>query len=348
MIGIDISDRSIKIAEVASSSHPQFKTVCWSPLPAGLLSRGIVQDVPLLVRHLQTTCGKCSPFPLSKGPVVASIPETRSFVRVLDLPILSDQETDEAVIWAIRKDLPFDLDHVYIGWQSIVSSTSANVRQVLVGAAQRAVIDPLLEALDGAGFMVVALELESQAMVRSLLPLDSGSLEGIVILDLGANTTKIIYFDRGTMRITVDVSNGGDRLTAELVRVFNLTPDIAAEKKSVIGVIAREGEDGAIASTLRTAVLALGQQVRSTIEATLPQLPSGGTVRGILLSGGGANLPGIRDIFGEVFPGIPVQIGNPLANLTITSSMHVTAISPQDASHFVTALGLALRPFDAH
>lgn len=348
MIGIDISDRSVKIAEVSSASHPQFKTVCWSPLPAGLLRRGIVQDVPLLVQHLKATCGKCSPFPLSQGPVVASIPETRSFIRVLDLPILSDAETDEAVTWAIRKDLPFDLDHVYIGWQPIASSTSANVRQVLVGAAQRAVIDPLLAALDGAGFMVVALELESQAMVRSLLPLDCELLEGIVILDLGANTTKIIYFDRGTMRITVDVPSGGDRLTAELARVFNLAPEIAAEKKSVIGVIAREGEDGAIASTLRTAVLALAQQVRSTIEASLPQLPTGGTVRGILLSGGGANLPGIRDVFGEVFSGIPVQIGNPLTNLMIESSSHATSISPQDASHFVTALGLALRPSDAY
>ncbi|OGY31179.1 MAG: hypothetical protein A3C02_04035 [Candidatus Andersenbacteria bacterium RIFCSPHIGHO2_02_FULL_45_11] len=339
MIGIDISDRSVKIAEVSSASRPQFKTVCWSPLPAGLLRRGIVQDVPTLIEHLKTTCGKCSPFPLSQGPIVASIPETRSFIRVLDVPILSQQETDEAVQWAIRKDLPFDLKSVYVGWQPIASSSSVNMRQVLVGAAQRAVIDPLLAALDGAGFSVVALELESQAMVRSLLPLDSASIEGVVICDLGASTTKIIYFDRGAMRLTADVPSGGDRLTAELVRAFSITPEIAAEKKSIIGVIARNGEDGAIATTLRGAVLALAQEVHSTIESALPQLPGGGSVRGILLSGGGANLPGIRDIFGEVFPGIPVQIGNPLTNLTSPAM----SISPQDASHFVTALGLALR-----
>lgn len=343
MIGIDISDRSVKIAEVSSGSRPQFRTVCWSPLPAGLLRRGIVQDVSTLVQHLKSTCLKCSPVALSQSPVVASIPETRSFIRVLDLPPLSDQETDEAVKWAIRKDLPFDLDHVYVGWQPILSSTTANIRQVLVGAAQRAVIDPLLSALDGAGFPVVALELESQAMVRSLLPLDSASLEGIVICDLGASTTKIIYFDRGAMRLTVDVPSGGDRLTAELVRVFGLTPEIAVEKKSVIGVIARDGEDGAIASTLRDEVLVLVQQVRTSIEAAFPQLPGGGSVRGILLSGGGANLPGIRDIFSEIFSGIPVQIGNPLTNLMVESSSHTMSISPQDASHFVTALGLALR-----
>lgn len=343
MIGIDISDRSIKIAEIAVRAKPEFRTVCWSPLPEGLLQRGVVQDVPSVIQHLQDTCLKCSPLPLSKSPVVASIPETRSFIRVLDLPLLSEQETDEAVKWAIRKDLPFDLDHVYIGWQPIIGGTAANMRQVLVGAAQRAVIDPLLAVLDGAGFSVVALELDSQAIVRSLLPLDSSSVEGIVICDLGATTTKVIYFDRGSMRFTVDVPMGGDSLTAELTRAYTLTPEVAAEKKSVIGVIAREGEDGAIASTLRTAVLRLVQQVKAGVEASLPQLSGGGSIHGVLLSGGGANLPGIRDVFAEVFAGIPVQVGDPLVNVEVASSSRTLTISPQDASHFVTALGLALR-----
>lgn len=346
MIGIDISERSVKIAEVTSSSRPHFTTICWSPLAPGLIQKDIVQDVPLLVQALKATCSKCSPFPLSKSPVVASISERRSFMRVVDLPLLSDTETDEAVKWAIRNDLPFDLDHVYISWQPIAGSYTANVRQILVGAAQRAVVDPLLAALDGAGFTVVALELEAQAMVRSLLPLDSSSIEGVVICDLGAGTTKIIYFDRGAIRITVDVPIGGDKLTAELVRVFQFTPEVAAEKKSVIGVMAREGEDGVVASTLRGAVLQLVEQVKSAIEKATSSLSGARTVKGILLSGGGTNLPGIRDIFAEVFSGIPVQIGNPLTNLISESSAHTMTVSSQDASHFVTALGLALRKVD--
>jgi type IV pilus assembly protein PilM len=346
MIGIDISDRSVKIAEVTNDARPQFRTVCWSPITPHLLRRGIVQDVSTLIQELKNTCTKCSPLPLSDSPVVASIPETRSFIRVLELPILSDQETDEAVKWAIRKDLPFDLENVYISWQPIPGIAAANMRQVVVGAAQRAVIDPLLLALDGAGFEVVGLELEAQAMVRSLLPIDSEGLEGIVICDLGASTTKLIYFDRGAMRFTADVPSGGDRLTQELVNAFGLTSDIASEKKSVIGVIAREGEDGSIAFTLRQAVLALLNQVQQAIEGGISQLSRSGGVKGILLSGGGANLPGIRDVFGEVFAGIPVQIGNPLTNLVSENFSRGTFISPQDASHFVTALGLSLRRFD--
>lgn len=343
MIGIDISDRSIKIAEVAGGKFPEFRTVCWSSLSPDLMKKGIVQDVPTLVQEIRQTFTKCSPLPLTHTDAVASIPERHSFVGVLDLPIMSDGETDEAVKWAIRKDLPFDLDKVYLDWQPISGPAGTAMRQVVVGAAQKAVIDPLLLALDGAGLVVKALELEVQAMVRSLLPLDSLSLQGIVICDLGATTTKIIYFDRGSMRFTLDISKGGDSLTQALIDQIGLAEGEAAEKKSVIGVLAREGDDGAIANTIRAALLALLGDVQRAIQGGLLQLSGGSGIQGILLSGGGANLPGIRDVFAEVFPGIPIELGNPLINLVGLRGKSSLSISPQDASHFVTAIGLALR-----
>lgn len=343
MIGIDISDRSIKIAEVSSDPGRQFKTICWSPLPADLIQRGIIQDVPRLAQEIQKTCTKCSPVPLSRDNVVVSIPERQSFIRVLDLPAMSDAETNEAVRWAIRKDLPFDLDHMYIDWQSISGAISANVRQVVVGAAQRAVVDPLLSAFDKAGFRVQAFELEAQAMVRSLLPLDSLSIEGVVICDLGATTTKLIYFDRGSMRWTIAIPSGGDSLTQTIRDAHGLSVEEASEKKAVIGAIAREGDDGAIALTLRNAALGLLGQVKNELDAALSLLSDSSGLKGILLSGGGANLPGIRDVFNEVFPGIPVEPGNPLINVNAGKSRRSVAISPQDAHHFVTAIGLALR-----
>ncbi len=348
MIGIDISDRSIKIAEVVHSGTPEFRTVCWSSLSPDLMQKGIVQDIPRMVQEIRQTFTKCSPLPLSQSDAVASIPERHSFVGVLDLPNMSDAETDEAVRWAIRKDLPFDLDRVYLDWQPIVGSPGAATRQVVVGAAQKAVIDPLLLALDGAGLTVRALELEVQAMVRSLLPLDAASLQGIMICDLGATTTKLIYFDRGSMRFTMNVSKGGDSLTDALVAQLGLDATVAAEKKAVIGVLAREGEDGAVANTIRAALLELLQGVQRAAQGGLMQVSGGsGTIQGILLSGGGANLPGIRDAFAEVFPGIPIELGNPLVNLAGAKNRGSMSISPQDASHFVTAIGLALRQSEA-
>jgi Tfp pilus assembly PilM family ATPase len=74
-----------------------------------------------------------------------------------------------------------------------------------------------------------------------------------------------------------------------------------------------------------------------------PQLQTENYIQTILLAGGAANLPGIQDIFTEVFPGIPVQMGNPWTNIISQGNNKTPPLSAQDASHFATALGLALR-----
>jgi type IV pilus assembly protein PilM len=341
MIGIDISDRSIKIVELVDSKKPKLHTVGWSPLPPNVMRRGVIRDVGLATAALQEALRKCSPVPVEGKTVVVSIPETQSFVRVLELPTMSHKELDEAVQWAVRQHIPFDLERVYLDWQP-VSASSGTHRQVLVGAAQRDVVDPLLAVLDNLDLQVVALELEAQAIVRSLLPRDAADVQGVLIVDLGATSTNVIFFDRGVMRFTTSVQVGGDDLTQQLAHTLRLQPSIAAEKKALVGVTSGTNDEQ-VAATLHEATLSLIQRVEQVVREMLTQSPADTSLRAILLSGGSANLPGLITVFAEVFPGLPIEIGNPWINLIGEDSKENAPLSPADAAHFVTALGLALR-----
>lgn len=343
MIGIDISDRSIKVVEIAGEEHARLRTAGWSPMDAALVRRGIIQDVPAVQQTLWEAFKKCSPLPAQQTMAVLSIPETQSFLRVLELPVMTATELDEAVRWAIRPHIPFDVDRMYIDWQLLdTPARTPGQRQVVVGAAQKAVVDPLLQVADGVELQVVALELEAQALVRSLLPRDAYDVVGVLLIDLGATSTNIIFFDRA-MRFTTSLQRGGDDLTQTLATQLKLQPSIAAEKKAIIGVqdVARDAQ---IAVTLRTATLQLVQQISQMVTEITTQIESPQGLRAILLAGGAANLPGIVNIFAEVFPGVPVQLGNPWINLTMGSEPDsALPLSPADASHFTTAIGLALR-----
>lgn len=341
MVGIDISDRSIKIAEIDSEGDSRLLSVCWSSLPPGAIRRGVVQDVPLVIAAVQDAFARCSPVPVAGRRVTASVPEIRSFVRVLDLPTMSDSETEEAVQWAVRQHVPFDLDRVYLDWQQLSKTPEQGRQLVLVGVAQRDVIDPLVEVLEGAALEVVALELEAQAIVRSLLPRNVADVQGVLIVDLGATSTNIIYFSEGAMRFTTSVQLGGDDLTNRLAQALNLQPAIAAEKKALIGISGSDDTD--VANALRGATLELVQRIEKVVREMGLQLQLNDYVRTILLAGGSANLPGIQDLFGEVFPGIPIQLGNPWTNIASAAGGQSQPLSAQDASHFATALGLALR-----
>lgn len=340
MIGLDISDRSIKVIDLADNAKHKLRTACWSPMAPNLMRRGVIQDAAGVVAGVKEALTRCTGAPFHGSTVVLSIPETQSFVRAIELPAMSVRETDEAVQWAIRQHIPFDLDRVYIDWQPIPNSARLDRQEVLVGAAQRDVIDPLLEVVDQVGLRVVALELEAQAIVRGLLPLDAQTITGVVIVDIGATSTNVIFFDRGSIRFTTSVQRGGDDLTQELAQTLRIAPSVAAESKA-------QGSGGEeVAATIQTAVLSLINQIGQIVQDMTKKYGIGDEIRAILLSGGSANLPGIVDLFAQVFPGVPIQVGNPLINLMGDPAKNDLPISQEDATHFATAIGLALRTVD--
>lgn len=119
MIGLDLSDKSVKIVEIADEKYPVLNNLCWAPIPEELLTDGIVQDVALVTDALKKAMNSCSAGTIKRGKVVASIPEVQSFVRVLQVPEMSQSEMDEAVQWAVRRHIPFDLEKVYIDWEDL-------------------------------------------------------------------------------------------------------------------------------------------------------------------------------------------------------------------------------------
>lgn len=343
MIGIDISDRSVKLIQVSSGDSPRLQTACWSSLPPNIIRRGVIQDITGMIVALKDSLTRCSPIPIESGKAVLSIPETQSFVRVLELPTMTPTELEEAVQWAVRQHIPFDLERVYLDWQLLPTAAGrSGYQQILVGAAQRDVVDPLLEVMDGTDLQVVAFELEAQAIVRSLLPRESVDVAGVLLVDLGATSTNVIYFDRGAMRFTTSIQRGGDDLTQQLAQELKLQPSIAAEKKAMVGV--QPGtSDAPIAATLRAGTLQLVQQINQVVREVMVSISTEASLRAVLLSGGAANLPGLVEVFAEVFPGIPVQMGNPWINLSVNEGKGAAPLSQADASHFTTAIGLALR-----
>lgn len=346
MVGIDISDRSIKVVEVSPGEPAVLRTVCWSPVPSSLIDRGVIKDISGVSAKLEEALVKCSPVAITGKRVVVSIPETQSFVRVIEIPIMPEKEIDEAVQWAVRQHIPFDLEWVYLDWQPLVSSArTPGHQQLLVGAARRDVVDPLMAVLDGLKLSVAALELEAQAVARSLLPMHELDVRGVLVVDLGATATNVVFYDQGTMRFTTSIQQGGDDLTNVLAQTLHLQPDIAAEKKASIGVGVG---DPSITEVLRSAAQQLVVRISQIVRQMMAQADETTHIQAILLAGGSANLPGIMEIFSEVFPGIPVELGNPWTNLEQNGKRVGLTLSTADALHFVTALGLALRPDDLY
>ena len=335
MIGIDISSRSIKIIRLSNGPHRRLLSHCWAAVPEKLIKKGVIQDVPAMQKILQEVFKKCR-LDL-RDDTIASIPETQSFLRVVEIPVMPDSDISEAVQWEVAQHIPFGLENVYIDWQPVhAGHTPASGRQeVLVGAAEKKVIDPLLQVLTGLGIELTAFELESQAIVRALISREMEMKKGLLIVDLGGSATNVVIFDHGTIRFTASLEKGSsDLLPAlgpeEAGRVDGAPKEVAAEVQAVM------------AQKLLPGLEEMVVEIKGIVEF-YNGIDTNHEVQEIFLTGGGANLPGFDQAVLKYFDNVHVQRGNPWVNVLPAGKDINLPLGIQESVHYSTALGLALR-----
>lgn len=335
MIGIDISDRSVKIVRLSNKRDRRLISHCWQAVPDPVIERGVIKDATALKKTLRETFKACR---LQLGDeVVASIPETQSFLRVIEIPLMDASEISEAVQWEVAQHIPFGLENVYIDWQPVVSGhTPASGRQeVLVGAAEKSVVDPLLQVLSDLGLRLAAFELESQAIVRALISREMERRKGLLIVDLGGSATNVIVFDHGTIRFTASLQKG----STDLLRQVSLdgADDLEGQPKEV-----PPDRQARIAEQLLPGLEELVIEIQGIVEF-YNGIDTEHEVKEIVLTGGGANLPGFDRAVIKYFDNVHVQRGNPWVNILPAGKDTHPPLGMRESVHYSTALGLALR-----
>ena len=179
MVGLDISDRSIKVAQLSNDRRRKLLASCWQEVPPGAITHGVITDEKLVRQAVTQALHQCAIRPSVNDAVVASIPEAESFLRVLEIPAMANDEVPEAIKWEVAPHIPFGIDDVFVDWQPVVGGSPAPGRlEVLVGVAEKKVVTPLHDVLSSIGLDVAALELESQAIVRALISNELKEKEG--------------------------------------------------------------------------------------------------------------------------------------------------------------------------
>lgn len=339
VIGLDVSDRSVKVVRLSDKRPRRLLSHCLVDVSAGVLESGVIRNAPKITEALRTALTACKIPIKQKTTVVASIPETQSFLRVVELPEMREDEVSEAVQWEVAQHIPFGLENVYVDWQGLPMGsghTPADGKQeILVGAAQRKVVDGLYQVFRTLGVDVAAFELESQALTRALVSPDMKARRGVLMVDLGGASTNVVIHDQGTIRFTASLQKGSDRmrdtLSKDHIETVNAQPDDVPP---------------AVAASIEGALSAMYQELVHEVRGIVDfynSIDPQHAVREIVLTGGGSNLPGLGRAFLQVFDNVHVQRGNPWVNVVDGHGGYTTPLSIGESVRYATAIGLALR-----
>lgn len=335
--GLDLDSESVKAVEISKS--PQglvLSGIINSKLPKGLFTNDNITDSDALGRALGKVFDKPDFGHFSTNHVVLNLPESKSFVRVIHIPIMSDAEIENAIPFEAESYIPIPIDQVYLDWQKL--SQVNDKMEILLIASPKEFVDKLIAAVEFAGFTPTAVEVESQSLCRALI--QKNSTETLLIADIAATRTDLIMVEKGNLQFTSSIPIAGATFTESIARDLGVAPSKAEEIKFKVG-LANSAEYPNIRTTLLPVLNNLVAEIKNILifhDQHSEIKPSK-----ILLSGGGARMSHLIDFFSPEFseiPGLKVELANPWININVKDQVK---ISNTDGLNLATPVGLALR-----
>ena len=280
---------------------------------------------------------------ITTNNVNIALPENHAYSKVIEMPSLSDDELSNAIYWEAEQYVPAPLDTVTLAWSKL--RTFRNVlgeekMQVFLVAAPKDVISRYQTILDLAGLTIVSIETETLAMVRGVIA--DSTAPTALLMNIGSMNTSLCILQNGIIVFNYSFPLGGIALTRAIASDFGFTPQQAEEYKAAYG-LSDKNFGGKVRKAIDPILTSMMTEVRKAITFYNEKYKGESQIFQILLTGGGANLPGLAVYFAQNI-GIETLIANPWEMLQVQKvPADVLARGPL----FTIALGLALKEFES-
>lgn len=334
VLGIDIGKNTVKVVSLANNGSK----IVLNEIGEGRTPK--IDEKEMDDKFLSNVGGVIksllNDLKIKEKQVVVSLPENEVISRLVRLPPLKDNEIMDALRFEAETFIPYSLDSVSIDYEIIEKDDSGRL-SIFVIAAKNDLINSYVKLFKSIGLELLALESPAIAL-RRVLKLGIPMVERVVVMDIGEKYSDVfsvnkenVYFDRA-------LSVGGESLTRAISLNLSLDMSSAEEYKKAYGLKENELE-----GKIRAAILPVFNDITEELRKTLTLFSEdiGKQAEILVLSGGGANLPGMAEELTKVL-GIEVQILQPFVNIDITKTKSAFNLNTE-GSKFSLAVGLALR-----
>lgn len=366
-IGLDISDLSLKLIQLNKiRDKVTVQAVSKIDLPAGFFENGIIKNKEGIASAIRELINKPRFGKISTDDVVACLPESRTFVKIIDVEKTPNNIKDVIEV-EIEKHIPMPIEDLYYDWQII--KNYPNKQSIMIGAAPRKIVDEYIDLLSSARLSIVALEIEPISICRALLAEEGEqnkqpSNKNYGILDIGSTHTSLTVYSSGAVLFTVSIPISGTEITEKISESLKIDYQQAERAKIICGFDENKAQ-GIVKKILNDMIEKMIEKIKESIDFYNMHFSAYGPVDELIICGGGANIENINEIIEKEIK-VKTLSGDPLINIrkeekeklsNILMEKHDLDINlsnkkngdeknsvTQDVSlTFVTAIGLALR-----
>lgn len=254
------------------------------------------------------------------------------FMRFIKLPALDMDNVAEQVGYEAQQHIPFPLDDIIYSYQELPDRGTGEL-EVLLVAIKKEVLDGLNGQVEGSGLKTRSVDCSITSLYNAFrVSYPEDDEQPVMILDIGAKTTDIIFAEAGRF-FTRSVTAAGSFITNSIAREFNMSFRDAEKLKLESGMVSLGNgftdnlpeQEAALAATIRNAMSRLSSEVQRTINHYRGQYKGTAPVKAYIC-GGGARMPYAVEFLQNTL-NIEVEYLNPLAAFSIGSKVDEEALA---------------------
>ncbi|OGZ63768.1 MAG: hypothetical protein A3A98_00555 [Candidatus Staskawiczbacteria bacterium RIFCSPLOWO2_01_FULL_40_39] len=299
MVGIDIGTASIKIVELSRwgegktlENYGEMKStfIYKEPLTNGEKSNGL--SASFVATAIKAILQEAR---IKTKTAIFSIPDFSTFCTSFDIPSMPEKEIPDAIRYNASQYITLPVKEVTLDWR-IVENASTDSRpslRVFLVAIPNQVVQEYRSIAKMAGLELYALEAEALGITRSLV---KNNKKTICVMDIGVQSSTINIIDKGFLIRSYSFNFYSGQLAKAVSAVLGISLGQAEAIKNKEGLIfSKQG----IAETLYPLIDPLLIEIKSICAEFLQAEKK--EVEEIYLTGGTANLPGLKEYFAESF-----------------------------------------------
>jgi len=355
-LGIDVGSSSIKVVQLRREKGravlETYGEIALGPYSGTEVGRATHLQPAEISKALSDLITEANVTSKNAG---VSIPFSASLTSVIEMPPMDPAQLAHMIPLEARKYIPANINEVMLDWFVIPTDPAkeewsraraaepekveAPKTEVLLVAIHNEVLNNFQTITQQANLNVGFYELEIFASVRSSL---AHGIAPVMVVDIGAATTKVYIVERGIIRFSHLINIGAQDLTLSISRSFGWNFDRAERVKREQGLLVREGGDSEQDSQVKEALLSTLGRIFSDVNRVLLSYEKkyGRNVGRVVLTGGGAGLLGLPEYAGSLVS-VDVERSDPFDK--IQTPAFLKDVLQEVGPEFSVAVGVALR-----
>lgn len=339
LVGLDIGSSAIKLIELKEKKAGSYQLlkIGIEPLSPEAIVDGSIMDSSMVVETIQrlnTAQG------VKNSSYATSLSGHSVIIKKISLPAMSAEELAESIQWEAEQYIPFDINDVNLDYVPLSTPGAGENIDVILVAVKKEKINDYTSVISQTGKTAMLVDVDAFA-VQNCYEMNYDVDEGkvLALVNIGASVTNVNVLSGTTSLFWRDITFGGNQYTDAIQRELNLSFSEAESLKR--GETVGDHTIQQVIPILNSVSEDFAGELRKTLDF-FTATSGAERVDSVMLAGGGSGVLNLDSILRDKF-GIPVEIMNPLKNITFNESEFNPEWVSEVGPSMAVAVGLAIR-----